>query len=128
MKAKYYDSIKQIVRKPPKYVNKMRFELFSCLNDHDLTLKIFWRSNVFLFGGHNNAVSIGKDQCYNHNNLYINILTYKKKYAFWAVFLFLWTWPLRIGDIRTGKNFHIWTKSNIMLTNIDKVIEDIYKL
>ena len=54
---------KQIVHKHPKYVKKMRFEPFSCLNDHDL----FWRSNVFLFGGHNNAVHIGKDLCHNHN-------------------------------------------------------------
>ena len=34
---------KQIVRKHPKYVKKMGFEPFSCLNDHDLTLEIFWR-------------------------------------------------------------------------------------
>ena len=59
---------KQIVRRHPKYVKKMRLEPFSCLNDHDLTLKIFWRSNAFLFDGHN-AVYIGKDQCQNHNNL-----------------------------------------------------------
>ena len=25
---------------------------------------------------------------------------------------------LGIGDIRIGKNFHIWTKSRMMLTNI----------
>ena len=119
MKAKYYDSIKQIVRKHPKYVKKMRFELFSCLNDYDLTLKIFRRSNVFLFGGHNNAVSIGKDKCYNHNNLCINIITYKKKMHFERFSCFCELDLLRIDDIRIGKNFHIWTKSNIMLTNID---------
>ena len=60
---------KQIVRKHLKFVKQMRFELFSCLNDHDLTLEIFWRSNVFLFGRHNNTVYIGKDQCHNHNNV-----------------------------------------------------------
>ena len=60
---------KQIVRKHPKYVKKIRFEPFSCLNDHDLTLEIFWRNNVFLFGGHNNAVYIDEDQCHNHKKL-----------------------------------------------------------
>ena len=52
MKAKYYDSVEQIVRKHLKCVKKVRFELLSCLNVHHLTLKTFWISTVFLFGGH----------------------------------------------------------------------------
>ena len=47
----------------------MRFEPFTGSNGYDLTLEISWRSNVFLFGGHNDAVYIGKNQCRNHNNL-----------------------------------------------------------
>ena len=51
--------------------------------------------------------------------LYINILTYKKNMRFERFSCFFELDLLRIGDIRIGKNFHIWTKSNIMLTNID---------
>ena len=60
---------KQIVHNHPtyRYVKKMHFDPFSCLNDHYWILEVFWRSNAFLFGGHNNAVYIGKDQCHNHN-------------------------------------------------------------
>ena len=77
--------------------------------------------SVFLFGGHNNAIYIGKDQCHNHNNLYTNILTYEKNMHFEKFSRFSeldLLYILGIGDIRIGNNFHVWTKSRIMLTKI----------